>query len=227
MIHFVVPCKNRLQHLKMTLPAAICQPDSDYTLVDCDCPQHSGNWAEEHGANVVRIYGEFNVARARNIGVSVVSGDWICFLDVDVIISVDFVKKISSLLKHGAYYRCAQQGPGYYGTFLCSYYDYHNIGGYDSNFIGYGVEDTDVFYRLELSGLKRLRYPAHLIKHIDHGDTLRTKSYNIDFELSQKINKIYFRNKIRSMNKLGRFLNQSELVEIYHDAEIFCNNGFA
>jgi glycosyltransferase involved in cell wall biosynthesis len=208
----------------MTLPLALRQPNSDYTLIDCDCPQKSGDWAEKQGASVVRIHGDFNVALARNKGVSHISGGWICFLDVDVMVSFDFVARILPLLRYGAYYRCARQGPGYYGTFLCSYFDFHNIGGYDPNFRGYGVEDTDVFKRLELSGLLKLRYPANLIKHIDHGNALRTKSYDVDFELSQIINKTYFKKKMFLMRKKNRFLTQVELREIYNHAKIFCIN---
>ncbi len=102
LITFVVPCKGRLEQLKMSLPRLVAQQNSSVTVVDSDCPDGTAAWV---GANfptvkIVRVNDEgiFNLGRSRNKGFETAFTKWICFIDVDVVLKKDFVTYLAPLL---------------------------------------------------------------------------------------------------------------------------------
>jgi len=89
LISFIVTCKGRLEHLMVSLPRLIGQRNSKVILVDSECPDGAGDWAESqfNEITIVRIQdqGQFHITRARNEGLKNASTEWICFIDADII----------------------------------------------------------------------------------------------------------------------------------------------
>ena len=71
-ITFVVTCKGRLEHLMVSLPRLAVQRYSRVILVDSECPEGAGNWADFQFSQikVVRVQdgGQFHLSRSRNEG---------------------------------------------------------------------------------------------------------------------------------------------------------------
>lgn len=219
-ISFVVSSKNRLDHLRRTLPTLIAQPDSNTIVVDYACAQESGAWAAATypTARVVRVEQatDFNKARASNLGAAQASGQWICFVDADVLLAADFFAVASAQLRPGTFLRFSAQTPG---LVICSREDFRAIGGFDETFVGWGCEDDDLQTRLRLFGLQPQMLPGGLFSIIEHGDEERTAHHVIaDKWLSLRINGMYFQIKTDLARTLGMIsLPQDDLRRIYDE----------
>ena len=44
LITFIVPCKGRLEQLKMSLPRLVAQQNSSVIVVNSDCPDGTATW---------------------------------------------------------------------------------------------------------------------------------------------------------------------------------------
>lgn len=64
-IAFITTCKDRLQHLKETLPLLVADKPTEIVVVDYDCPANSGDWVEANYPDV-KVVRETN-AEARAI----------------------------------------------------------------------------------------------------------------------------------------------------------------
>src|SRR6478736_1883226 len=92
-VSVVIPCKNRLEHLKRSLPLVLAQTykDLEVLIVDYNCPQNSGEWAKTNDS--VRVVNcnvginEWSLSAARNTGFKHITGDIVLFLDADALLT--------------------------------------------------------------------------------------------------------------------------------------------
>ncbi len=199
MISFVVTCMGRLEHIKKSLPTLINQPDSEYILVDYSCPEETGKWASINfpKTRVINVPNKtvFIKTEAQNKGSNLALGKWICFTDSDIEFPKDFVDQIHPILSEDSFYITERKG-GIWGTIICTRDDFIKAGGYDENFQGWGAEDDDLIYRLSKISKKQIIEPK--INHIDHGNDMRVKFYNIkNNAISADINRAYARAKYK------------------------------
>lgn len=180
-VSFIVTCKGRLKFLLQTIQSVLVQPNSEYVLVDYSCPENSGTVVKETYPSicVVKHSGAemFNLSHARNIGARASTGEWLCFLDCDVILEKDFLDKSRNLMKDGFFLASQQAGSGRAGLIICNRTDYIKTGGFDENFQGWGGEDDDFKKMLSSCGAVFRAFDGSLVKHIDHDDDLRTAFY--------------------------------------------------
>ena len=57
MLSLITTCKNRLPHLKQTLPLMLRQPRAEVIVVDYGCEQGTAAWVQEHhpAAKLVQV----------------------------------------------------------------------------------------------------------------------------------------------------------------------------
>jgi len=178
LVSFVIPCKGRLEHLKQTLPALNGQDGCEVIVVDYDCPDGTAAWVNanfpEMRVEKVENRPNFSASKARNAGLARACGDWVFFLDADVLVSRHImrdllVRNAAGSLPRDRYYVFGKfRKYGVFGSNLAPRDAVVSMGGYDENYQGYGGEDRDYFTRLNYSGLK-FEYldtePANIIAH--------------------------------------------------------------
>lgn len=215
LITFIVPCKGRLEQLKMSLPRLAAQQNSSVTVVDSDCPDGTTTWV---GANfptvkIVRVNDEgiFNLGRSRNKGFETAFTKWICFIDVDVVLKKDFVTYLAPLLCEDNYFLFEhnREKVGVFGSCVVPRTALKSIGCYDEVFEGYGGDARDLYYRLERTGLQKRFLTHEFVDFVaQHADALRSKYYKEkDIRISQSCNALYRLAKL-NLGLLGQDCNQ-------------------
>lgn len=197
-IKFVSTCKNRLHHIKVTLPLLYEQAQGDIILVDYSCPQNTAQWVSEHYQSVKLVRVEsvgFNVSHARNCGAQQVEADFICFIDADVQIKPGFINWIYENLSPYCFYTAANNPEidfELWGTVIIPTRAYRAIQGYDEVYSGWGGEDDDLYYRLKTSGFSPQGIPQHFLEAIKHGDEERTQFHEIkERNFQHYLNRLY------------------------------------
>ena len=183
MLSLITTCKNRLPHLKQTLPLMLQQPCSEVIVVDYGCEQGTAAWVKEHhpAAKVVQVDDDpvFCAARARNIGAKNASHELLCFVDADVLLHLELGKwLVLNPSPNGFYLYPEQTARELVGFLIVAREHFFKVGGYDEAIRGWGGEDTDLYERLDRTGLSRFSVPKESISPISHGDELRQLDKN-------------------------------------------------
>ena len=177
----VITCKGRLHHVQQTLPLIVALGTSELIVVDYGCPDRTGDWVEANhpGVTVVRVDDDpgFWLARARNIGASHATADWLLFIDADIMVDARWYSWMQEHLQSGNFYRRALvvgiRDADTHGTVICARADFDAVGGYDEVYRGWGGEDEDIYPRLNVMGVAEQTFPASLAQAIKHGDEER------------------------------------------------------
>ncbi|OOZ56523.1 glycosyltransferase family 2 protein [Solemya velum gill symbiont] len=224
-ISFVIPCKGRLDHLKETLPNLVDQESSEVVIVDYDCPDGTKEWVNHNYPRFivekVENRPEFNLSKARNIGLHRATGDWVFFLDADIFLSKDFVSGIKNTLSTNHYYLLGKERHiGSKGSVLVQREMALAIKGYDENYLGYSWEDIDFFTRLTYGGLSSQLLTEEPIGIITHSDDARVEHYDINRMQSISTNRLYTavkRDLMRFYNNIN--LSNDVLVSLRNNCE--------
>jgi glycosyltransferase involved in cell wall biosynthesis len=195
-VSLITTCKGRLAFLKQSLPRMVAQTGTEVVLVDFDCPEDSGAWAEREfpAVRVVRVASapHYHGTRARNLGAQAASAPWLCFVDADVLLEDQFAERVLPMLREGAYYITSGAEAELIGTTACLRDDYVAIEGYDEVIEGWGVDDTDFYIRLQLLGRRREVFPAGLFRVMSHDTETRMRFHAIkDQWLTHRTNALY------------------------------------
>jgi hypothetical protein len=219
-IGITVPCKGRLSFLKQTAPALIGQPGVRYCLVDFDCPDRCGDWAEQTfpaavaaGALVierVRDRPHFNKGAAHNLGARRLIGDGgggvphVCFLDADTVCDGGFVSWLRPQLAPDRFWIAARktngwEDPGFVGFLVLPAALFALSGGFDEWFEEWGGEDLELRLRLHLQhGAAYDEVPLSFFTELRHDDALRTQFRKIaNPDQSNRLNLVYWARKLR------------------------------
>ena len=227
-IGITVPCKGRLAFLEQTAPALIGQPGVRYCLVDYDCPEQCGDWAEQTfpaavaaGRLVierVRDRPQFNKSAAHNVGARrlIAAGlRHICFVDADTVCDPAFVSWLRPQLAAApdrfwiaARTATGWEDPGFVGFLALPAALFGASGGFDEWFQEWGGEDLELRLRLHLE--QRAAYgevPLSFFTELRHGDALRTQFRKIASpDQSNRLNTVYWALKLR--RRTGKSLSE-------------------
>jgi hypothetical protein len=192
----ITTCKGRLEHLKATLPALMSGPDLEVVVVDYDCPDGAGDWvrATWPQARVVAVAGRpwFNRSEAKNLGAAAASGDWLVFIDADIIVGDGFMQGVQALLRPGVFLLADPRPAELWGALVVARADFEAIGGYDEAMEDYGSEDVDIIARLMIAGVEESGFPSQTLEVIPHDQAMRTRFHQrTDIDLSASINGFY------------------------------------
>lgn len=178
MLSFITTCKNRLAHLKQTLPLMASQSGSEVIVVDYGCEQGTAEWVEKTfpKVKVIRVVDDprFLASRARNIGARQATGEFLCFIDADVLLKIDIGAWAGEFAQpHMFYVSGNPRDFGTWGFVICSRASFERIDGYDEAYDGWGGEDVDLYDRLRALDYSRATVPSDALAAIKHGDELR------------------------------------------------------
>lgn len=229
-LSIITTCMGRLHQLKQTLPINAAQPNVQCVVVDYSCPDHCGDWVEQHypQVHVVRALGQtrFNVSRARNLGAAEATGDWLFFLDADHAMSIDFMSHMRAALTPDRFFHPAPMKNAY-GLVLCGRTAFQSIGGYDEIITDWGGEDVDLHRRLALAGLRSADFSRDLLQPIEHGDEERTQFYEeSNRDLSNAWNLLYSRIKCDVFRLTGHWPAPDLLPQLHEAAKHYCSIAF-
>jgi glycosyltransferase involved in cell wall biosynthesis len=206
----ITTCKGRLRHLKESLPRFLEQRDSEVIVVDYDCPDGTADYVrrEHPEAKVVAVADApvFNVSHARNLGAEAAVGDWLAFLDADVLVAPDMFERIAATIQLGShYYRFNSSELGLLGSCVVRRADFLEVQGYDRVIDGYGGEDNEFYGRLERAKIARGSIDGSVIEaSLEHGPEDRVRFYKRKSILASiRINAAYRVVKHALLQQLG------------------------
>ncbi|WP_395021629.1 glycosyltransferase family 2 protein [Dongia sp.] len=207
----IILCKDRLEHLRQSLPRALAQPDAETIVVDYDCPAGTAAAVARDfpAARVVKIDDApiLNIAIGRNRGAAAARGEWLMFIDADILPAPDFLASIAPQLRNGRFFRFGPAKVGIIGTngsCILHRDDFKLADGYDEAFEGYGCEDTDFYIRLDMLGIRSERLSLDLIDIIAHDDATRVRYTRYPSKLrNQRVNGAYLMVKTSLLRSLG------------------------
>lgn len=217
----VVTCKGRLEHLKRSLPAMLRQA-TEVVVVDFDCPDATSAWVAGHhpAARVVKVGAApiFNAARARNLGAAAARGDWLFFIDADIVPGDRLRESLLPGLDPVFFYRPAPMQRQFWGTLLVPRARFLQVDGYDEVIVDYGGEDDDLYLRLQQAGMRQSNYPAQWLSEIPHDNALRGQYHALsDIRTSQRANSLYVAAKADTARLLGRPLVVAERQALFDE----------
>jgi len=205
-ISLITTCKGRLTHLKQSLPAFAQSGAEQIIVVDYACPDHTQDWVRDNFPEVTivaltdRPY--FNPSDARNSGARSASGDYLLFLDADVLIGRRFVRRLPASPPKLVRFVIQPNGRGIAGSCFVERAAFNKVGGYDT-FLGegYGYEDFDLYRRLDATEGMVVDMTGD-ITVLDHDDRLRT-NYKAEREraVASLINLWYMKIKLHVMKQ--------------------------
>ena len=179
-ISIVIPAFNEAEFIETTL-ASVFEAIKQYPgqveiiVVDNNSTDGTGNIAGKCGANVV-FEAKNQIARARNAGAAVASGDYLIFIDADTSIHGNILEKVMDLLSSGQFIgggAWAKPDSGWFqrlmfdffinyplslknvtvGPFLyCERAAFERVGGFDESM--YAGEEFSLAARLKKEGEK-------------------------------------------------------------------------
>jgi hypothetical protein len=192
----ITTCKGRLEHLKITLPALMADPGLEVVVVDYDCPDRASDWvrASWPGARLVAVEDRpvFSRSEAKNLGAAAASGEWLVFLDADVLIDQGFAARLEPLMKPGLFLLADPRPGDLWGAIVVRREDFERLGGFDEAMQGYGSEDVDLLERLMITGVREGRFPSLGMHVITHDEASRTRFHDLkDVQQSSTINGFY------------------------------------
>jgi hypothetical protein len=206
----VTTCKGRLAHLRQSLPRFLQQADAEVIVVDYDCPDATATAVARDfpAARVVAVENAalFNPADARNRGAAATDGEWLVFLDADILVAPDFLARVSLRDRTVFRFGATKDGVrGINGSCILHRDDFAAIGGYDDVLDCYGGEDNDLYFRLTLHGLATEMLDIGLIAAIlDHDDAARMRFTRLQSKpRQQRINSAYLLVKGTLLRQLG------------------------
>tara|TARA_R110002012_G_scaffold72709_10_gene185714 strand:- start:8615 stop:10114 length:1500 start_codon:yes stop_codon:yes gene_type:complete len=179
-------CMNRNENLYESLKTWVACPSIDEIII---LDWSSNNKIQydffPKKVKIFRVEGQkrWHLSKAFNLSARLTSNDKICKLDSDYKISKDFF--IKHRLKEGTFFAgnesaARNENERYLnGCLYINREDFFKVNGYNENINSYGYDDTDLYDRLELSGLSKLAIDLNEIRHIAHKDSVRLNTKSI------------------------------------------------
>ncbi len=182
-VSLVVTCQAQLEHLKKTINAQLSQGAGEYILVDYECPELSGDWAEEFFGREVKVVRaaaldppKLNLSHARNCGATVAKGKVLVFIDADVVPQEGWLVRVCNLFNQDsipALVRLQTHETNVSKRRTCAVRSgiWHDVRGYREAFEHCGYADLDFYNRVE-SLAPSIEYDGALLDVIGQENTV-------------------------------------------------------
>lgn len=206
-ISFITTCKDRLSHLRRTLPRNILDnadyPNCLFVVLGYGDPELDDYMRREFSTNPQVVYYSFpsgqgfHVAHAKNLAMRSAmlenpAPDILVTVDADNYIGSGFARFLGFQMGLGEpnVFLCPNHlgikaiphGPfrpmrGYAGRLAIRVQDFIKMGGYDETFDTWRGEDTDINQRMLRMGFRMEFIPNSFLEVIPHGGDVRFKQY--------------------------------------------------
>ena len=203
LISFCTTCKNRTQHLELTLGRNLSDnagyPSAKFIVLDYNSSDHLLDYLRinhrehlESGRLVVyssREAGAFRMAHAKNMAHRLgmlEGGDVLVNLDADNFTGPDFAKYLAehfaSEPERFLWAKMVKQGPerlprGINGRIAVTSRAFVNVGGYDEQFDTWSPDDKDFNLRLQRLGYRGREIERRFLSAVMHNDRMRFREY--------------------------------------------------
>ena len=193
---FVIPAHNEERHIEETVRLAQRQDYSSFEIVVIDDGSTDstisilGRLEREHVLRLVRSDQGRGPAAARNLGVDRVTGDVAVFLDADVLLPADFLRRLAALYRNGADAVAVEskvadastavsrfqqavhelnypgmRGVGFSQAFSCRR-ELAAEARFPEELPGCGGEDGEFFDRVKAMGSRCVQEPGIVVEHV-------------------------------------------------------------
>ncbi|WGH75239.1 glycosyltransferase family 2 protein [Tenacibaculum tangerinum] len=241
-VSFCMVCMNRLENLRKTIKKNIEDninyPNVEFILLDYNSKDGLENWVKQNLNNyldsgILKYYKTikpkyFHRSHSRNVAFKLATGDILCNLDADNFLGKEFAHYINYHFSfRDDIFLISGKKDGSYGRVCVKRRDFFSIRGYDERMSGWGFEDDDLYHRLEMLGLQKIKiFKSKFLNSIEHESNA---SFSNDKEvLSVKHILIHHINRLEShviylfdtgKYNMGRVFrkNEFELDEIHLD----------
>ena len=193
MISLIIPCKNRLDHLKECISGWLHQTytDIEVIIVDYNCPKKTGEWVNEYYPTVKVIRAnvgikDWNLCAARNLGIKNSYGEVLGIFDADTIMEPTFIQDCMNKLTEDNFL-CGYPIGKAHGCCVVHKKNMYAVGGYNECLKGWGFDDQCAYNRftngsmhekrsdLKYIDIKMIGFDENLIDLIRHEDSLRVE----------------------------------------------------
>lgn len=231
-ISFCTTCKERLYHLQTTLYENLnCAKKYDnieFVLLNYNSQDGLDEWVRKEMRDHINsgrlVYYKtedpeyFHMSHAKNMAHRLSTGDILCNLDADNVISESFIDSIilEFSINNNIILKPNSNLKGNAGRITVSRDNFFKVRGYDEDAIGWGNEDQDFFNKCEINGC----IPV-LLKNafsISHTDNERGKNYE-----NSKIRQTSSRNANILKKKLKDGIFKSNTESSFGDGKVYKN----
>jgi glycosyltransferase involved in cell wall biosynthesis len=205
----ITTCKGRLSNLKITLPEFLKQENAEVVVVDFDCPDGTSDYVSQAypAARVVSVVNKprFNGSHAKNLGAAQSKGDFLVFLDADVVIAENFVRYVDSRIRAHSFARFGGiRQNSLMGSCVVGRKDFERIGGFDELLGGYEGEDLELYMRLRLIGAHQIMLePTIVVKVVEQTTEERERYRAPDLKIQFLRGQLYSLAKETVISVLG------------------------
>jgi len=177
----ITTCKGRLHHLKQSIPTFLDSSADEIVVVDYGCPEDSGRWCKSLGDSritvvpVLRDTARFNHPRAMNIGAAHTKAKLLAFFDCDILLDGKFLDDAKELIKERTARFVVPTWPLHGEQLVCGQVvmptlAFYHVRGYDEQLVDYGMNDVDIYGRLQLMGWEEYRTCLHNLVNLPHSE---------------------------------------------------------
>jgi glycosyltransferase involved in cell wall biosynthesis len=170
-------------------------PKYNFVLLNYDSPDDMEQWVRTELRDYIRtgklIYEVkqnlpiFNMAKSKNLSHSYATGDYICNLDADNILTTEFLEWMDELIATQPPFITHGSSHGAGGRVIVKRTDFINMGGYNENYELLG--DHHELVRLGVDhGLKPILVPDKLAPALDNTISDRGKYSRLSYEETER-----------------------------------------
>ena len=180
-ISFCTTCRDRIEHLALTLPknATVLTDAHEIVLLDYGSEKPITPIVREFARPWIELFRiprtpRHRMAHAKNVAHLMATGDFLVNLDADNILTLEYLRWLEGVVSGSApciVFTHAWGGGG--GRIGLPRQAFLSLGGYDERFDGWGYDDNDLLERGRRAGLKAVKTPDALVRFIRHGNALR------------------------------------------------------
>ncbi|MRD48912.1 glycosyltransferase [Caenimonas koreensis DSM 17982] len=201
LVSFCITCKDRLIHLRQTLPRNLAwhQDDAEveFVIVNYNSGDELQQWVQDECAaelasgRIVHYFNPeptaFHASHAKNQAFRLARGSILCNLDADNFTGPGFAAYVREQLQALDFLSggviegdriVATNVRGVEGRNVVPRELFWALGGFDEQFSSWGYEDSNLSERMMALGLKGRLIEERYLSCIDHGDELRTRHFS-------------------------------------------------